>query len=791
MPSKIAQRRVRNHLRDITSLESLATRASVIFCLMLRKRVAASFLIREDVLWECVDPFILLLTKAMVCSHLTGRHRSYLTAGAGFLGATDVYRRAMHWAKQRAKLSEDDLKRLEAMYSQEATKIAVGFDQAVNQKLNQAAQRIIARGHHTREGRKLMQKAFEAAGVGRQNPHLAATLTRTQTQMAYNAGRWEANQDPALDEIIWGYEYITIEDARTRPEHSTENGQRKPKDDPYWNSYWPPCGYNCRCTTIEIFKNEHRRTKSTELAEVVRIRGKDVTRRVDPGFNFHPGRVYSQGILPTTLPPTVPIRPPPAVVERFVIAKPGGGKWTVDELTKLLGETTDPKEKKWIRSQLRRLGHKGGLKGAPKVPTPRAAPTPRVPPTPTPTPPAEPGVSLEVMKGMEFEQGGNVVKQADIRRACAQEYHQMRQQIPWLKLPRNLEITSHDWVRRTGVTGSYEYHSQTLSIADGKGKFLKRLRLRRGAFTVSRSGEVAGTFRHEMGHFVHDQMIGLRGKRNWRDVCEILELEKGKKGAARWWESNLSKYAAKDRHEAFAESFCYYMHPEYGTKAVPRLADELHAFFAKALPKKALPKALPKVAEPGAVERLRFLKTVRGQTGISSENLGNIRMTLGEEAERLQKAFPKISTRVKGVSVRKGLWAEEKGVCGIYKEEQQRIVLGDGKKLQHAGQVTKGKWSVTEADDIAGTYRHEIGHHVYDTGLTPESRVAWDDLMTKMGKVDPNWWVKNLSEYGASVTVQEGFAEAFCYFSHPQYGTAAVSKLAPEIHQFMTKVLLT
>ncbi len=47
-------------------------------------------------------------------------------------------------------------------------------------------------------------------------------------------------------------EYRTQEDIRVRPEHAALDKITRPVNDPFWNTYYPPNGWNCRCTVIRL-----------------------------------------------------------------------------------------------------------------------------------------------------------------------------------------------------------------------------------------------------------------------------------------------------------------------------------------------------------------------------------------------------------------------------------------------------------------------------------------------------------------------------------------------------------
>lgn len=45
--------------------------------------------------------------------------------------------------------------------------------------------------------------------------------------------------------------YSTVGDGRVRPEHAMLNNISRPVNDKFWDSYFPPNGWNCRCTTLQ------------------------------------------------------------------------------------------------------------------------------------------------------------------------------------------------------------------------------------------------------------------------------------------------------------------------------------------------------------------------------------------------------------------------------------------------------------------------------------------------------------------------------------------------------------
>lgn len=75
-------------------------------------------------------------------------------------------------------------------------------------------------------------------------------ISRAHAQTAYMAGHWETFRAQAQTRPF--LMYSAINDGRTRPAHRAMSGYIAPVDDPIWNTWSPPCGYNCRCSLISL-----------------------------------------------------------------------------------------------------------------------------------------------------------------------------------------------------------------------------------------------------------------------------------------------------------------------------------------------------------------------------------------------------------------------------------------------------------------------------------------------------------------------------------------------------------
>lgn len=99
------------------------------------------------------------------------------------------------------------------------------------------------------------------------------------------AARWtdygkRAENNPYL-------QYQAVMDANTRAEHAALNGVIKRYDDDFWDKYYPPNGWGCRCEVVQLPGKNHKETPDADLKYC----------KVDPMFQVNvgkSGKVFSE-----------------------------------------------------------------------------------------------------------------------------------------------------------------------------------------------------------------------------------------------------------------------------------------------------------------------------------------------------------------------------------------------------------------------------------------------------------------------------------------------------------------
>ena len=127
-------------------------------------------------------------------------------------------------------------------------------------------------------------------------PRRLNTIYRVNMQSAYAAARYQRLRDNVDNRPYW--QYSAVGDERTRPAHLALNGKIYRYDDPFWTTFYPPNGFNCRCTVIALAERDLARRGLSKpdnsdglLVEVARPADKFGNRETTIGFKLPDGTV--------------------------------------------------------------------------------------------------------------------------------------------------------------------------------------------------------------------------------------------------------------------------------------------------------------------------------------------------------------------------------------------------------------------------------------------------------------------------------------------------------------------
>jgi SPP1 gp7 family putative phage head morphogenesis protein len=159
-------------------------------------------------------------------------------------------------------------------------------------------------------GLKTHAQLFEASKLllddkGNLKPFSQLSHEYDKLNIAYNKNYLEAEYEFAVgssqmaakwnefaENDRYELQYRTAGDNRVREEHAALNQTTLPKSDPFWSSYMPPNGWNCRCTVVEVLKDKYPTSdseKAIKAGEKATTQiGKDGKNRLEI-FRFNPG----------------------------------------------------------------------------------------------------------------------------------------------------------------------------------------------------------------------------------------------------------------------------------------------------------------------------------------------------------------------------------------------------------------------------------------------------------------------------------------------------------------------
>ncbi len=146
-------------------------------------------------------------------------------------------------------------------------------------------------------------------GVKFDDPWRMRTIYRTNMQSAYSAGHYKTQVETA--DVFPYWEYDAVGDRRTRPSHLELDGAVFRADDPFWDTFYPPNGFNCRCTVNtlteddvqasgvvvqtgagKITTEEHVASNGTTSSFSVYTNDKGVSTKTDNGWNYNVGQSF-------------------------------------------------------------------------------------------------------------------------------------------------------------------------------------------------------------------------------------------------------------------------------------------------------------------------------------------------------------------------------------------------------------------------------------------------------------------------------------------------------------------
>ena len=738
MVTKDERKQVQLLNRDIALLQAEGVRTALIIAARIRRDPTN---VRKYI--ALLKP---ILTRAMVAAHLTAAYRVHRETPRPVIRLS-AYDTSIKFLENRLKLSHARVLELQKQYDATALTMLKGAADKIENSLQKTMLNIHSKGMHVREAKKELDKTFKALGISPANSFTLEAIFRTQTQMAYSVGRWQADQDPDIQEILWGYKYVTVGDDRVRPEHLALEGITLPKDDPRWNTIFPPNGWACRCQAIPIFEER----KTVEPKDVVEINGKIVVPGADKGFAFNPGQIFGDMPLPT---PT-PIKIDEAVRVKFEEYKQAQSN-IVDLLQKPIAEINfDTAPVEVVKQQ---IANNSFLKSVGYIPD----------------------YAEDVIR-----QTGKHLQSLHIR------HPELVERLKALNTDLgSLRITEGS-LSHPGYAGEYWARDHRINLKFRNKPYTSEFK---PGQWVAGNGD-ANTLMHEFGHHINEVFT------RQHSMDDLYNSQ-----TKQYWKATVSQYGATNSRELFAEAFEIYTRPTYVKGTLPAEMERVfeRMFSGKATTWEPIPhwgKVSPNIPEAPVNKFIRKDWDVLPESEVKelvtkgwifdSEIMGDaaskefVKVDLREAGKRMSSLFerhPELEQKLqnskqfhKPLSLEftsKTIPGQSYGCNGLCDWNNGRVIIRRGARRLDTD-WKPGTW-ITGKGDV-NTLMHELGH-----ALDARLGSIKNNLAAIYKQESPKFWQKTVSKYAATNHL-ELFAEAFEVYSRPGYGLPGTPRLPAQI----------
>lgn len=202
---------------------------------------------------------------------------------------------AIEYFRDKVPLTPEQFKRLEDEYKSKAFTVSGITALDVLNDIMKELLKALEEGLTAAEFRERVNRALEARGWEGLSRYRADNIFRTNIQTAFSVGRYRQMTDPEIVSRRPYWMYDAVNDRRTRPAHAALDGMVFPADHPFWDTWYPPNGYRCRCSVSSLSERDIQRRGlkvSDSIPEMVQPPGQPAVPLLpDPGFDVNPARV--------------------------------------------------------------------------------------------------------------------------------------------------------------------------------------------------------------------------------------------------------------------------------------------------------------------------------------------------------------------------------------------------------------------------------------------------------------------------------------------------------------------
>ncbi|CAI86578.1 phage head morphogenesis protein [Pseudoalteromonas translucida] len=229
-----------------------------------------------------------------------------MTLPAPQYGDLVKFKEAISHFKDKIKLTSESYKDLQGLIHAKAFTVAGATELTILNDFYKAVDAAISDGETISDFRKRFDKIVADHGWSYNGKRgwRSKVIYQNNKNTARAAGRWQ--QQARLKERRPYLLYLTAGDSRVRPDHNKWNYILLPVDHPFWDTHYPPNGYNCRCKVVSLnardiarmglsvtkpesvnkFMESFKVTDSSTGEELNKLPG------IDLGWDYNPGKAW-------------------------------------------------------------------------------------------------------------------------------------------------------------------------------------------------------------------------------------------------------------------------------------------------------------------------------------------------------------------------------------------------------------------------------------------------------------------------------------------------------------------
>ncbi len=204
------------------------------------------------------------------------------------------FEEAIEYFEGRISITSSQYYRIAREYRTKAFTVSGYSSAEILNEFHKELVKALDEGTTCKKFKDSMNDFLERKGYEGLSAFQADNIFRTNIQTAYNVGHYKQMTSPAVIKARPYWQYDAVNDSRTRPTHAALDGKVFPADHEFWDTWYPPNGYRCRCgvSTLSQRQVESRGLKiEDEIPLMVEPEGQ-VARPLlpDKGFNYNPAK---------------------------------------------------------------------------------------------------------------------------------------------------------------------------------------------------------------------------------------------------------------------------------------------------------------------------------------------------------------------------------------------------------------------------------------------------------------------------------------------------------------------